>query len=309
MNFLADKIEKLLITNDCVIIESFGGFIKNRKSANLSNGIITPPKTEISFNAMLNHDDGLLSALIADESSVNYRSASTILAKHIDNLRQCLNEKQIVEFGNIGVFRLEKNSIVFSPNDADYLPENFGLKPINIVEKQKTLQIGSNIRLNGQTIEINIANLGKKVVRYAAAITILAIITLFAPNTNQMGQYAGFGIYHKNTMTVDKTRKSDSILLAYHNIVLNSQTLSTKKINTKIERLSYHIVVASFYKKYQAKQFCKENSQVFDSIKILESESGKKLYRCIIGSYASEQEAESIAIHSSNKKDYWILSQ
>ena len=33
MNFLAEKIEKLLLNNECVIIHSFGGFIKNDKSA------------------------------------------------------------------------------------------------------------------------------------------------------------------------------------------------------------------------------------------------------------------------------------
>ena len=74
MNFLAEKIEKLLLNNECVIIHSFGGFIKNDKSATIVADNITPPMVEVSFNAMLRHDDGLLCSLIADENAVDRKS-------------------------------------------------------------------------------------------------------------------------------------------------------------------------------------------------------------------------------------------
>ena len=50
MNTLAEKVEKLLINNDCVVVPAFGGFIKNKKSAAIVGQKIVPPQVDVSFN-------------------------------------------------------------------------------------------------------------------------------------------------------------------------------------------------------------------------------------------------------------------
>ena len=54
-------IEELLYKHQCVIIPKFGAFISNRKSAKMADDkTFDPPKRELSFNASLNSNDGLL---------------------------------------------------------------------------------------------------------------------------------------------------------------------------------------------------------------------------------------------------------
>ena len=47
MNTLAEKVEKLLINNDCVVVPAFGGFIKNKKNAAIVGQKIVPPQVDV----------------------------------------------------------------------------------------------------------------------------------------------------------------------------------------------------------------------------------------------------------------------
>ena len=55
-------ISELLFLHDCVIVPEFGGFIGNRKSAQLNKttNSLTPPSKQILFNTNLKTNDGLL---------------------------------------------------------------------------------------------------------------------------------------------------------------------------------------------------------------------------------------------------------
>ena len=167
MNFLAEHIEKLLISNDCVVVSSLGGFIKNRKTAAIMGNRIVPPMVEISFNSMLRHDDGLLCSLIAEENDISYKSALALMNRYIEEFRQRLiNEKNVV-FGNIGLFTYVDDTVIFTPYEANYLPENFGLAPIEVEERRRVQKIGETIEFDNDSITINITEIKQKVVRYA----------------------------------------------------------------------------------------------------------------------------------------------
>lgn len=314
MIFLAEKIEHLLKSNDCVIIEGFGGFIKNSSPARLIDGYIYPPCVEVSFNEMLRHDDGLLYSLVADEMQISYRAAESEVSKHIENLRQEISEKRAVEFGNIGQLSIERGSLHFLPKAARYLPENFALQPVEDRERVVSQRITPAIEVEGRKLIIDIADLTRKAVRYAAAIAVLVAIALFIPQTSNENQYAGFLILQEKQDRVSKIAESDSALKEFDlmlkaKFAKNTQpaadTNEAKAETTEAETTNaYHVVVASFSREQQAQEYCSLHPEAT----VLPSKSKQIQYRCIVGSFATE----SLAIEKRREispKSSWVLHQ
>ena len=312
MNFLAEKIEKLLLNNECVIIHSFGGFIKNDKSATIVADNITPPMVEVSFNSMLRHDDGLLCSLIADENNISYKAAMQVVNKHLENLRSGLLQENRVIFGNIGEFIRTNDTIEFIPFVADYLPENYGQGVINAKFRKKTQNIGNGIVVDDDVITIKISDLRQRIVRYAAMVALIGSVSIFMPNVSEKSQYAGLLPIDNNFRQLDKTSRSDSVLDAFAQRVnkdfdRNIETQSVEKTDTTNQSGDYHIVVASFDSYRQAETFCNAKSASYD-IKILPSKHTPTKYRCISGSFRTEQQAIDQQNEDGNTNS-WILYQ
>ncbi|MDO4725768.1 MAG: hypothetical protein Q4A56_00915 [Porphyromonadaceae bacterium] len=311
MNFLAEHIEKLLISNDCVVVSSLGGFIKNRKTAAIMGNRIVPPMVEISFNSMLRHDDGLLCSLIAEENDISYKSALALMNRYIEEFRQRLiNEKNVV-FGNIGLFTYVDDTVIFTPYEANYLPENFGLAPIEVEERRRVQKIGETIEFDNDSITINITEIKQKVVRYAAMVAVVMLVAIFVPKTSKTTQYAGFMV-NKNDISVEKKRlASDKALADFAKTIdkplpQTNEPIAYAKPQVEQSR-NYHLVVASFYRMNQAEEFCAENQDKFGNISILKSNDTPAKYRCITGSYTSEQEAN--ASKTEANRASWVLFQ
>lgn len=312
MNFLAEKIEKLLLNNECVIIHSFGGFIKNDKSATIVADNITPPMVEVSFNSMLRHDDGLLCSLIADENNISYKAATQVVNKHLENLRSVLLQENRVIFGNIGEFIRTNDTIEFIPFVADYLPENYGQEVINAKFRKKTQNIGNGIVVDDDVITIKISDLRQRIVRYAAMVALIGSVSIFMPNVSEKSQYAGLLPIDNNFRQLDKTSRSDSVLDAFAQRVnkdfdQNIETQSVEKTDTTNQSGDYHIVVASFDSYRQAESFCNTKRASYD-IKILPSKHTPTKYRCISGSFRTEQQAIDQQNEDGNTNS-WILYQ
>lgn len=312
MNFLAEKIEKLLLNNECVIIHSFGGFIKNDKSATIVADNITPPMVEVSFNSMLRHDDGLLCSLIADENNISYKAATQVVNKHLENLRSGLLQENRVIFGNIGEFIRTNDTIEFIPFVADYLPENYGQGVINVKFRKKTQNIGNGIVVDDDVITIKISDLRQRIVRYAAMVALIGGVSIFMPNVSEKSQYAGLLPIDNNFRQLDKTSRSDSVLDAFAQRVnkdfdQNIETQSVEKTDTTNQSGDYHIVVASFDSYRQAESFCNTKRASYD-IKILPSKHTPTKYRCISGSFRTEQQAIDQQNEDGNTNS-WILYQ
>ena len=312
MNFLAEKIEKLLLNNECVIIHSFGGFIKNDKSATIVADNITPPMVEVSFNSMLRHDDGLLCSLIADENNISYKAATQVVNKHLENLRSGLLQENRVIFGNIGEFIRTNDTIEFIPFVADYLPENYGQGVINVKFRKKTQNIGNGIVVDDDVITIKISDLRQRIVRYAAMVALIGGVSIFMPNVSEKSQYAGFLLTDNNFRQLDKTSRSDSVLDAFAQRVnkdfdRNIETQSVEKTDTTNQSGDYHIVIASFDSYRQAETFCNTKRASYD-IKILPSKHTPTKYRCISGSFRTEQQAIDQQNEDGNTNS-WILYQ
>ena len=130
-----EYISDLLYLHDCVIIPDFGGFICNYTGAYIdeTNGTICPPAKEILFNRNLTHNDGLLAGWIAARENIPYEKATQALALFADDLKNRLNRRERVPFGEIGVFYVDRRfNILFESGDRNFLAESFGMEPIAV---------------------------------------------------------------------------------------------------------------------------------------------------------------------------------
>ena|GEM_PF-956971 len=140
-NQLGHIINEQLRNQRLVVLPSFGGFVKDRISAELDElrNRIHPPKNTIIFNARLSHNDGLLIAAFAEENEVGYSTADKLLTDAISELRFRLNNGETVVWDGLGNLKKSvEGSIEFeavaTPRIQD---EFFGLKPISLSKVEK----------------------------------------------------------------------------------------------------------------------------------------------------------------------------
>ncbi len=135
MHKFIEYISDLLFLHDCVIIPGFGGFICNYKNAFIdeTHGTICPPSKDILFNKNLTHNDGLLVSWVATKESISYEKATKQIVLFCEDLKIKLNQKQEIEFGDIGVFYTDRRfNIIFDPGKANFLSEAYQMEAVKI---------------------------------------------------------------------------------------------------------------------------------------------------------------------------------
>ncbi|MAW21109.1 MAG: hypothetical protein CMD16_01785 [Flavobacteriales bacterium] len=171
-------ISELLFLHDCVIVPGFGGFIGNRKSAQLNKitGSLIPPSKQILFNTNLTTNDGLLIAHIASQEEITQEIAKRNVTDFANKSNAKLNTSKVLRIDKIGLFTLGKegNIIYLQDSSINYSLDAFGLqptyqKPIDITTDKKQ-QIDEKIR------KIKSPSNGRTLLRAAAVI--IPLITL-----------------------------------------------------------------------------------------------------------------------------------
>lgn len=125
-------ISELLEHNDCVIVPSFGAFIKHYESASIHpiTHKFTPPYQVIGFNSRLVLNDSLLLKHIAVGEKCTDDEAMHHILFFVHSLKQHINKFGFFEFENIGRFFLNKEGkLQFDPELTDHFSgDTFGLK-------------------------------------------------------------------------------------------------------------------------------------------------------------------------------------
>ena len=85
------EIYDLLHNNDCVIVPEFGAFVLKSHSAYIKDDEFYPPKKIISFNAMLDENDGLLVKHLTASRKVSYKKALKIINDEAQSLKNSLS--------------------------------------------------------------------------------------------------------------------------------------------------------------------------------------------------------------------------
>ena len=129
---VAHYISELLFLHDCVIVPEFGGFVGNRKSAQLnkSTGALTPPSKQILFNPHLKTNDGLLSSHIANQEGISQEIALNNVIDYSTEKNNKLNTSKVLRLEKVGLFTLGKegNVIFLQDSSTNYSLDAFGMK-------------------------------------------------------------------------------------------------------------------------------------------------------------------------------------
>lgn len=128
---LERHITRLLLSNDCVILPDFGGFVAHYLGAsyNEGEGRFYPPRRMIGFNPQLTMNDSLLVQSVAESLNTSYPEALQHVEESVSALRHELDEHGGCDIGGIGTLRLTAaGKYDFEPCDAGLLtPSLYGL--------------------------------------------------------------------------------------------------------------------------------------------------------------------------------------
>lgn len=147
MKELVKHIEVLLLSNDCVVVPHFGGFVTCNIPARYiaEESLFLPPIRTVGFNADLKNDDGLLVQSFARCYNISSDEARKMLEGHIRSLQQELWESGTCDLASIGTLSLdENNELLFSPCQAGTIcPSFYGLDAIDFPMLKDEQTIGA----------------------------------------------------------------------------------------------------------------------------------------------------------------------
>lgn len=265
---MIEHIEYLMLSNDCVVVPGFGAFIAQYTSSNncAQNSTFTSPKRSISFNASINHNDGLLANSIAKKASIPYAEALKQIEKSTTICRQALSDGSEVPFGRLGFFISNgEGHIEFIPFHHELANDDFfGLQSFSfptLAERNAQVATEETVSETYSEPEINIGRrnwFSHKAVQIAASIVMLVCLT-FALSTpiiidKPTHQLATLNV-PTPTMPKHKVVKAEEI----------SQQKQVEAASEKKEANSngrYAIIICSLKKQSQVAQYFQENKDI-----------------------------------------------
>lgn len=265
---MIEHIEYLMLSNDCVVVPGFGAFIAQYTSShNFSqNSTFTSPKRSISFNASINHNDGLLANSIAKKASIPYAEALKQIEKSTTICRQALSDGSEVPFGRLGFFiNNGEGHIEFIPFHHELANDDFfGLQSFSfptLAERNAQVATEETVSETYSEPEINIGRrnwFSHKAVQIAASIVMLVCLT-FALSTPIIVDKPTHQLATLNvptpTMPKHKVVKAEEI----------SQQKQVEAASEKKEANSngrYAIIICSLKKQSQVAQYFQENKDI-----------------------------------------------
>ncbi|MEK9756406.1 MAG: SPOR domain-containing protein [Bacteroidota bacterium] len=290
------ETQELLYQNDCVIVPGFGAFILKSHSAYIEGSVFYPPKKTVSFNSMLNENDGLLVKHVSRKRDISYKDSLRFIKEEVDAFQTKLFKSGSVEIEKLGVFQIsDENNIVFSPNLlSNFSSNSFGLESfsknpiLSVVPKSET-PVSSSLN---------------SFIRYAAIFIFTLGIGYFSYET-----YNGF---INNERLKNIAIAQDKILENVQSATFNIGQLPKINLNVSPPKLNedrtyYSVIAGAFRSKINAQQHLndlinKGYQASYTSI------NPKGLFRVAYGRLESREQALSLISEIRLKgEDAWLL--
>ena len=119
------------MSNDCVIVPGFGGFMAHHVDARYdgTDNMFLPPLRTVGFNPQLTMNDSLLALSYVETYDMSYPEALRRIEEEVNEIRQTLENEGQYEVDNVGTLSLnEDGNIEFEPYEAGILtPDFYGL--------------------------------------------------------------------------------------------------------------------------------------------------------------------------------------
>lgn len=310
---LENHISSLLYRYQCVVVPGFGAFLCQIKSASLQkeSNTFLPPYKELSFNAQLHNNDGLLVSHIAQAEGQSYEETLEKVISASKTWKETLKLKKQLEFPDLGSFRMnQEGRISFEPTKkVNYLMSSFGLSPViaNAVTREV---LKEEVREMESQIPFTITPEARKVrglrpfYKYAAVI-LLAVSTALSGYSLYQQQVETTAIaYEKAQKEVSKSIQ-EATFFSTSPVELPSVNLN---VHSKVER-SHHIIAGAYRVKENAdKRIGELLSRGYAARYLGQNKYG--LYQVTYASFADPAKALEFLkdVRREESPDAWLLS-
>lgn len=122
MQRLSLHIEYLLTRHDCVIVPGFGAFIATEQESRFDSerGTIEARRREITFNASVQSEDGLLAHSLARKEKIGYEEGRRLLSALTHRLKEELRVEGESTLGMVGTLhRNAEGAVSFTPRRSN----------------------------------------------------------------------------------------------------------------------------------------------------------------------------------------------
>jgi hypothetical protein len=282
MQRIFTHIERLLLTNDCVIIPEFGGFVLHPCPATYLSEVhkFCPPGKSIVFNSTLVHYDKLLSESYIQMYGMTVEEAHISLRKDIEELRQLLDKDGAVNFEKAGFLRKDDDGKLFFEVERNtsfvalrpYGLFSFHLPPV-VQNRQKT-ETAQIIKLETKPKRVVYMPLKRAMLLgagvSAAALALFLLVSIPVNNVGRSSYSAGLipsGITSKveigETGEIEKAGEIGEEGETVETVkVVEQETVAETKPAIKATEATtqriYYAIIGSFKSETQANQFIKQ---------------------------------------------------
>lgn len=282
-----EYIKILLPRHKCVTLPGLGAFILNKNESDIIDAqrSMTPPTHSITFNSMLQHDDGTLTSYIQALKGTSYDKASKDLSIAIRGIRAKLLMNKEITCASLGKIELIDSTIVFTQNKDYISPIHFGLSPIGL---NSITSISQSIEKETKTISLK-----KKLITISASAAAVALFALSSTTItdsveqggNQQAGYLSSLVTTTRTALPSEEIKNNTIeeVEAKHiDIVSNNITVEEAKsapiTRVKSERTYYLIIGGEASASRATNTLNRFKREGFETAQILESSQRYRIY-------------------------------
>ena len=291
------EIYDLLYNNDCVIVPEFGAFVLKSHSAYIKDDTFYPPRKVISFNAMLDENDGLLVKHLSTSRNISYKKALKIINDETQSLKNELLADKKSKIDPLGYIELSsEGNLVFYPKESiNFESNSFGLTSFS---KQPILK---SVK---KDVPLKTVSTITPVLRYAALFIALIGFTYFG--------YFNYSNYLDNERIKNIAIAQDQILQNVQAATFNIGELPTisLKVTAPIEhtnKIYFSVIAGSFRSKVNAEKHL--NHLISKGFKASYTAINPRgLFRVAYARLDSRKKAYSlIAEIKENGEDAWLL--
>jgi len=310
-------ISELLFLHDCVIVPEFGGFVGNKKSAQLNKttGALTPPSKQILFNPHLKTNDGLLSSHIANQEGISQEIALNNVLDYSTEKNNKLNTSKVLRLNKVGLFTLGKegNVIFLQDSSTNYSLDAFGMKATYNKTVARKTETEKQVEVTVQTIRTKSRN-PKTLLRAAAVIIPLVALSYLSISQQerinnvytQMATLNPFTTTETITEVVEVITEKDLVIEVATEII---ETPIIEEVETPVftEQKTYYIIAGAFAEQKNANKMLNKLNRWNYNAEIVE---GGNLLRVSYDSFANREDAV-LALNKIKQEnsDAWLLTK
>lgn len=301
-------IGELLYDYECVVLPGLGGFISNKKPANVNK--IThqffPPFYQLFFNLHLTENDGLLINYIAKRENLSFKEAKSAVESYVEECKNLLQSGQVIKVTNIGSLSQDSSGNIYFQQETkvNYNPDSFGLTEfVSPLVKRQTDEEkikGLIIPLRKEIVKhadrkpvrlVSKKGLRRLMTRAAIFIVLISTISWGLINKDRVGSYITeyASINPFSNKTPHYLPRENLTPLNIENDIEVAENISTSKVeenNSDLTSPTDDPVVADKSSAVKAEKKLPDNTKSIPAVS-----RQTKLYYIIAGSFEKEKNA------------------